>query len=296
MLAVGVRLTVDLVQRRPKVRLLYNTAAYSLSAAAAGAAATFIGSATRRQARARGARHGGDVLRRQRRPHRGGDRSLGGRAVLRPASHERVRDGGAVRDHGVGDAHARRCSGSARRCCRSRSSGRSSPSRSTSAPRIAALVATRLALTDALTGLGNQRHFYDRLQAGARHGRVDAQRRSRSCLLDVDGMKQVNDSLGHLDRRPACSSSSRRASGAAVRRSASAATSSRWCSRARPRTTRSRSPTRSSDRITVVEVVPRTRRRGLSCRPRRLSPSCSQRHGALPRRGLRRSTRRSARA
>ena len=59
-----------------------------------------------------------------------------------------------------------------------------------------ALVATRLALTDPLTGLGNQRHFRERLQqeldAAARVGRPLA-----LCLLDVDGLKRVNDTRGH---------------------------------------------------------------------------------------------------
>jgi diguanylate cyclase (GGDEF)-like protein len=59
-----------------------------------------------------------------------------------------------------------------------------------------ALVATRLALTDPLTGLGNQRHFRERLQqeldSAAASGRPLA-----LCLLDVDGLKRVNDSYGH---------------------------------------------------------------------------------------------------
>jgi diguanylate cyclase (GGDEF)-like protein len=59
-----------------------------------------------------------------------------------------------------------------------------------------ALVATRLALTDPLTGLGNQRHFRERLEqeldAAAARGRPLA-----LCLLDVDGLKRVNDSYGH---------------------------------------------------------------------------------------------------
>jgi diguanylate cyclase (GGDEF)-like protein len=61
----------------------------------------------------------------------------------------------------------------------------------------AALVATQLALTDGLTGLGNHRHFHDRLQA-----ELDHAARSGApltvCLLDVDGLKRVNDTRGHL--------------------------------------------------------------------------------------------------
>jgi diguanylate cyclase (GGDEF)-like protein len=59
-----------------------------------------------------------------------------------------------------------------------------------------ALVATRLALTDSLTGLGNQRHFHERLQQ-----ELDAAAARREplalCILDVDGLKRVNDTFGH---------------------------------------------------------------------------------------------------
>ena len=59
-----------------------------------------------------------------------------------------------------------------------------------------ALVATRLALTDSLTGLGNQRHFHERLEqeldAAASGGEPLA-----LCILDVDGLKCVNDTYGH---------------------------------------------------------------------------------------------------
>ena len=59
-----------------------------------------------------------------------------------------------------------------------------------------ALSAMRLALTDPLTGLGNHRHFQERLQrelakAEAETGLVSL------CLLDVDSFKQINDRHGH---------------------------------------------------------------------------------------------------
>jgi diguanylate cyclase (GGDEF)-like protein len=59
-----------------------------------------------------------------------------------------------------------------------------------------ALNAMRLALTDPLTGLGNHRHFQERLQrdlakADAEDGIVSL------CLLDVDSFKQINDRYGH---------------------------------------------------------------------------------------------------
>ena len=54
----------------------------------------------------------------------------------------------------------------------------------------------RLALTDPLTGIGNHRHFHERLQrallAADDHGSPLS-----LCLLDVDDFKRVNDRLGH---------------------------------------------------------------------------------------------------
>ena len=54
-----------------------------------------------------------------------------------------------------------------------------------------------LAMRDALTGLFNRRHFFERqravLAASARHGFP-----ATFCLVDVDNFKEINDSYGHL--------------------------------------------------------------------------------------------------
>jgi diguanylate cyclase (GGDEF)-like protein/putative nucleotidyltransferase with HDIG domain len=59
-----------------------------------------------------------------------------------------------------------------------------------------ALAAMRLALTDPLTGLGNHRHFHERLQGdldqAAQHGTTFS-----VCLVDIDDFKHVNDHHGH---------------------------------------------------------------------------------------------------
>jgi diguanylate cyclase (GGDEF)-like protein/putative nucleotidyltransferase with HDIG domain len=59
-----------------------------------------------------------------------------------------------------------------------------------------ALQAMKLALTDPLTGLGNHRHFHERLQREL----DEAQARGDSlalCLLDIDDFKAINDRYGH---------------------------------------------------------------------------------------------------
>jgi diguanylate cyclase (GGDEF)-like protein/putative nucleotidyltransferase with HDIG domain len=59
-----------------------------------------------------------------------------------------------------------------------------------------ALRAMKLALTDPLTGLGNHRHFHDRLEREL----IEAEREGSSfslCLIDVDDFKRVNDLFGH---------------------------------------------------------------------------------------------------
>ena len=60
----------------------------------------------------------------------------------------------------------------------------------------AVLKAMRLALTDPLTGLGNHRHFHERLQREL--ALEDQEGRSLTlCLVDIDDFKQVNDRHGH---------------------------------------------------------------------------------------------------
>jgi diguanylate cyclase (GGDEF)-like protein len=59
-----------------------------------------------------------------------------------------------------------------------------------------ALNAIRLALTDPLTGLGNHRHFHERLQRELQ--KAEESRTILSlCFLDIDNFKRVNDQFGH---------------------------------------------------------------------------------------------------
>ena len=59
-----------------------------------------------------------------------------------------------------------------------------------------ALRAMRLALTDPLTGLGNHRHFHERLREELQDARREG-RRLTLCLVDIDDFKLVNDRFGH---------------------------------------------------------------------------------------------------
>jgi diguanylate cyclase (GGDEF)-like protein len=59
-----------------------------------------------------------------------------------------------------------------------------------------ALRAMRLALTDPLTGLGNHRHFHERLQRELTQAEQDGLSLSL-CLVDIDDFKKVNDRYGH---------------------------------------------------------------------------------------------------
>jgi diguanylate cyclase (GGDEF)-like protein len=60
----------------------------------------------------------------------------------------------------------------------------------------AALRAMRLALTDPLTGLGNHRHFHERLQRELTLAEQDTATLSL-CLVDIDDFKRINDRFGH---------------------------------------------------------------------------------------------------
>jgi len=58
------------------------------------------------------------------------------------------------------------------------------------------LRAMRLALTDPLTGLGNHRHFHDRLERDLADAAAQVFPLSL-CLVDIDDFKRVNDRFGH---------------------------------------------------------------------------------------------------
>jgi diguanylate cyclase (GGDEF)-like protein len=59
-----------------------------------------------------------------------------------------------------------------------------------------ALRAMRLALTDPLTGLGNHRHFHERLQRELLNAEEQA-RPLTLCFVDIDDFKKINDRYGH---------------------------------------------------------------------------------------------------
>jgi diguanylate cyclase (GGDEF)-like protein len=58
------------------------------------------------------------------------------------------------------------------------------------------LRAMRLALTDPLTGLGNHRHFHDRLEREIADSSAQGYPLSL-CLVDIDDFKRINDRFGH---------------------------------------------------------------------------------------------------
>ena len=59
-----------------------------------------------------------------------------------------------------------------------------------------ALRAMRLALTDPLTGLGNHRHFHERLQRELQDAEEQATPLTL-CFVDIDDFKKINDRFGH---------------------------------------------------------------------------------------------------
>jgi diguanylate cyclase (GGDEF)-like protein/putative nucleotidyltransferase with HDIG domain len=59
-----------------------------------------------------------------------------------------------------------------------------------------ALRAARLALTDPLTGLGNHRHFHERLAQELEHA-LRCGRPLALCFVDIDDFKLINDRFGH---------------------------------------------------------------------------------------------------
>jgi diguanylate cyclase (GGDEF)-like protein/putative nucleotidyltransferase with HDIG domain len=61
---------------------------------------------------------------------------------------------------------------------------------------VGALRAMRLALTDPLTGLGNHRHFHERLERELLHAQ-EKRLPLTLCLVDVDDFKRINDRFGH---------------------------------------------------------------------------------------------------
>src|SRR5689334_2619049 len=61
---------------------------------------------------------------------------------------------------------------------------------------VRALRAMRLALTDPLTGLGNHRHFHERLERELQHAN-ERNLPLALCFVDVDDFKRINDRFGH---------------------------------------------------------------------------------------------------
>ena len=118
---------------------------------------------------------------------------------------------------------------------------------------VGALRAMRLALTDPLTGLGNHRHFHERLEKELRARAGEAL--SRSLFASSTSTTSSGSTTASATRpATACSRGSRRACGRRARRSGSAATSSRCSCPATTRTARSTAAASVVERIAALEL------------------------------------------
>ena len=141
-----------------------------------------------------------------------------------------------------------------------------------------ALNAMRLALTDPLTGLGNHRHFHERLQRELATAAEDDA--ARVAVLPRHRRLQA-DQRPVRPSRPAtaCSRRSRRGCARAARRSASAATSSRCSCRAstsRRRSTIARVDRRADRRVRRRRRAARSRSAPASRRSRSTAASATR--------------------
>ena len=191
------RALIELFQRRPAIRLSYNSAVYSLGGGAAGLAASFGAKEDgSRLSPPAGAARRGSVLRRQHPADRNDHR-----AVVAGAVHSRFSSKSV---YWTAVPFSIMASVSLMLAVL----WERSPLLAIAlvGPLVAialyqrsvysALKAMRLALTDPLTGLGNHSHFHERLQRDL----DEAQERGVAltlCLLDIDNFKQINDRFGH---------------------------------------------------------------------------------------------------
>ena len=242
--ALAVRVTIDVAQRHPPLRLLYNGPGLR-PLRRRGGRRRLTARRRLRPAPRRGGRGGHRcVLRRQRRARHGGDRPCRA-AGVRPADRgDRARDALSLRDHGLGRAHARRALGAlaASRTGTRRTTARGCALRTVDAGR----PRRDSARADGRAHRSRKPPPLSRAAAGRARPR-GAQRRPAH---RVPARRRRSQAGQRHARTPSsaisCSSWRRRRCATAARRSASAATSSRCSCRARRSRSRSRPQRRSS--------------------------------------------------
>ena len=281
LVALLTQLIVESSRRRPLIRIGYNTSVYVLAAAAGGTRRRFafedegflaltVGRAARSHR----------VLRREPSSGRGHRRALGARALLRSAPARGAFDVRRLRDHGIGQPHARRALGAfpvsrrrARRPARSRSRCTSAPS--TASSRRSASRSRIRSPASATTGTS-------RSGSSTISTRPTRARRCCRSASSTSTTSRTSTTATAIPWATACSRTSPRACDRTARRSASAATSSRSCFPAggdeAPADRRGRSPTAwrcartcaaSTSRCPPASPSTRVRRRPRRARARR---------------------------
>ena len=131
-----------------------------------------------------------------------------------------------------------------------------------------ALESMHTAVTDPVTGLGNRRRFDERINDEVPPSKPGSP--LSVCLLDIDGLKRINDSYGHPRGDPVHSRRSARGSLRAARRSGSGAMSSRCSCRGsnRNRPACSSSSCSLTSCWRTATTSPSTSRAGIAAYPR----------------------------